>query len=249
MKYFRKVWDAFIGTFKDIRIPFVIVIAYEILFFLAVTGIFFLFQEALMRVAQNFASVNPYSVSPENVSVMKSFFAQSIAVTVGLLFVIFVVYTIIQGLAWLQILERKHTLRYFTRFFLLHLAWLIPWLVIMWFFIVGLKGTFATVGLTILGILFTYLTFIMQHSFVRDPHLGIRKALGAAFSIGIGRIYLFIIPLLLAAVVFIIWSQVWRLVPQIENLGFGLIILASLVFAPFLAWFKFYIDKLLAAFA
>ena len=250
MKYFKTIWKVFIDSFK-LKLPYVFVLAYEILFVLTVTALTFPLPRLLGAIGEKFTVVAPSraALTPGAVDELKGFIFQSVSVFVGFMLAVLLAYLIFQSLAWLQITGGKHSKRFFWKFLLANFIWLLPWLFVMWFFVTGLSGKHAAYGLIFLAILFVYQTFIMQNSFVRDPHLGIRKALGAAFSIGIGRIYLFIIPLLLAAVVFVIWSQVWRLVPQIENLGFGLIILASLVFAPFLAWFKFYIDKLLAAIA
>ena len=228
--------------------PFAIVLAYEIIFFLVVAGFLMLFRQVLINIATKFGGANPYAVSPEAVSAIKSFFYQSIAATLGLLLLIFIAYIILQGFAWLQVVGGKHSIRYFGRFVLVNLAWFIPWLVVMWFFIVGLQGSFAATGLIVLAILFTHLTFIMQHAFASDKSYPIKKSMGKAFSIGIGKIHLFIIPYLLATIVFFIWSQIWRLIPQ-TNFNFALIVLATTVFAPFLAWFKFYLHRLLTSFA
>lgn len=248
MQYLHKIWKSFIDSFKYLRISYLIVIAYEILFFLAVVGIFILFQNILINIAANFSQINPYALSAENVSAMRAFFVQSIAATIGMLLLAFIAYVILQGFAWLQIVGGKHTWRYFWRFIVLNFAWLIPWVVLMWFFVTGLKGVHATVGLLVLAIFFVHLTFIMQHSFAKDPNLGIKSSIGKAFSIGIGKIHWFIIPYVLGFVVFMIWGQIWRLIPQ-TNPAFGLIILSLVIFAPFLAWFKFYLHRLLTSFA
>ena len=49
-----------------------------------------------------------------------------------------------------------------------------------------------------------------------------------------------------ATVLFIVWSQLWRLIPQVTTMGFAGVLLLCVIFAPFTAWLKFYMHRLYA---
>jgi hypothetical protein len=240
--HLAKTWKAFRDSFK-LGMPFLFSLASEILFFLALSGIAILSAKWLVSIGSSFTGFNPYDISDKTAAFASSFITQSLLAIGITLLLVFIVYTICQALSWNAIFSRKLSFRFIRRFFLLNVAWLIPWVIVAWFFVVGLQGKFAAFGLVFLAIMFTHLTFLLQHAFLMDH--GIKQSMGIAFSVGIGSIHKFIVPYIFAAAVYFLWSLVWYAVPKSNNLGFSLVVLSCVIFAPYLAWFKFYLHKLL----
>ncbi|HSU72444.1 MAG TPA: hypothetical protein VLJ21_01185 [Candidatus Binatia bacterium] len=240
--YFKRIGTAFITTFRELRMPFVMTLAYEILFVLVVTLIAVGGRHFLGVVGTQFSA--PTYVTESTAAAVQSFFLQSMGVMLATLAAIIVAYIILQGFAWLAVVGKKPSGRFFVKFFLLNAGWLFVWAVVGWFFIVGLKSQFATVGLITLALLFLHLTALLQHASVSQG-LSVKQSIAYAFSTGIGKLHRFIVPYLLAVVLFLLWSQVWRIVPAQSISGFSFVVLACVIFAPFLAWYKFYLHKLL----
>jgi hypothetical protein len=247
MPYWKSVGKVFLDAFRlDIR--FVFVLVYDILFFLLLAGVGVLGGKALGSIASGFTGINTSIITAETAAAVKSFFVTSIAAILGFLALVFIIYAVLQALAWATIIQRRPTIKYLVQFFLLNFGWLIGWTAVGWFFTAGLQGGYVTAGVIVLAILFTHLTFVMQHAFVFE-NKGIKASMGRAFSLGLGGIHRFIVPYLLAAAVFFIWAQLWRLVPVQTPSGFAFAALACIIFAPFLAWLKFYLHALLQSFA
>lgn len=236
-------WKAFLATFRDLNLSFAFVLAYEILFFLSVTGFALIARHLLGNIGVAFAGVDVRYVTESTAAAVQSFFVQSISVFVGLMAAIFIAYVLFQGLAWFTVMHKKPTVKSIGKFYLANLGWCFGWGILMWFVIAGLRSGFAATAIIVLMCLSLHLTALMQHGFISG--MGVRHAMGFAFSTGIGKIHTFIIPYVLAVLLFLIWSQVWRLIPLTQATGFAYVALVCLIFAPFLAWYKFYLHRLL----
>ncbi len=252
--YFKKIWHAFKESFK-FKLSFVFVVLYEVLFFLIVMGFIYLFIDVLYRIAlsmQNFSALQAEELSV----VMQSFLTKSIVTTVGFFLLICAAYAIIQSLAWAQVVDKKLSVKFVARFFGAQLLWALPWALLYWFFIVGLTQSFAIYGIVILSLIFVYLTFLFQHSLM---HKGIKESMGAAFSVGFGKMHLLFLPMFIALATAFIWMKVIEVITNIlaftgvqaalsltNATAFTAIVLSCIVLAPLLAWFKFYMHKVLA---
>ncbi|MBI4145095.1 hypothetical protein HY493_02710 [Candidatus Woesearchaeota archaeon] len=243
MKYLASVWKVFIGTFK-LKMSFMLVLAYEVLFFLAVAGFSMLLKKWLISIGTKYSSISAFLVTPENAAMVKGFFFDSIVAGLGFVVLCYVAYVILQAFSWRAVVGETPSTKFILRFAGLNVIWLVPWLLIAWFFIAGLKGNYAAGGLTALVILFTHLTLIMQHASAHD-NKRVKESVVTAFTVGFGRLHKFIVPYLFATILFIVWSQLWRLIPQVTTMGFAAVLLLCAIFAPFTAWLKFYIHKLL----
>lgn len=243
MNYLAGVWKTFIGTFR-FRMNFLLVLAYEILFFLAVAGFGMLLKRWLISIGTKYSGISAFLVTPENAAMVKGFFFDSIIAGLGFVALCYVAYVILQAFSWRAVVGESPSTKFILRFAGLNIIWLVPWLLIAWFFIAGLKGNYAAGGVAVLVILFTHLTFIMQHTFAHN-NKRVKESIATAFTVGFGKLHKFIVPYLFATVLFILWMQVWRLIPQVTTMGFAGVLLLCVIFAPFTAWLKFYIHRLL----
>ena len=241
--YLKNVWKSFISACKlDLR--FIFVLLYEILFVLVVTGLLWLFLDVVYRLALTAKDLPTAAFTPANVDLLKQFYVNSVIAFIVLFILIVFAYVIFQGLGWGQVLKKPLTPRFVWRFFLANLLWLVPWFLAAWFFIVAFQQTFVVWGMIIVAILFTHLTLLYQHELVAKGAT-IKEAISHAFSNGILGIHRFILPYVLATLVFLLWSQIWRFFNLQTPSIFTAVMLAGIIFAPFLAWLKFYMNRVL----
>lgn|GEM_PF-4445496 len=217
------------------------VLAYEILFVLLTAGLFLALGDVLDFIGDSLVSANPVLIQQQSTEALRAFFVNSILAIIGTLVCVFILYVIFQWFGWKTVVKKPAK---FWKFFLLNLIWLASWLVFDWFIIIGLRGVYAVIGVTILASAFLHLTGILHRTYVAgETQIG--KAISKTFAIGFGKIHKFVLPYALAVIVFVVWSQVWILSPVDSTGGFALISLFCVVFAPFLAWYKFYLNRIL----
>ncbi|MBI4151132.1 hypothetical protein HY492_03330 [Candidatus Woesearchaeota archaeon] len=255
----KKIWRAYKDSYR-FKLSFVFVYLYEVLFFLVVMGILYLFVDSLYRIALTFQQLTVAPASPELAAGMQAFLTQSVISTIGFFLLLCLAYTIIQSLAWAQVVGKKLSITFVLKFLGAHVLWGVPWAVLYWFFIVGLTPKFALYGIVILSILFVYLTFLFQHAFVRGK--GIKESMAAAFSTGFGKLHLLALPMLLALLTGFVWMKVIEVILNLlayigvtaailltHATAFTAVVLACVVLAPFLAWLKFYLDAIITKLA
>jgi hypothetical protein len=240
LSYLKQIKEAFFRSFKR-GFSFLFVFLYEVVFILSTTVLAFFYAGVLGRIGTSFGSIGAYAITPEATAAVKSFLVNSLLATVVFLLLVLLLYTILQALSWQHVLRTKWSWAFLPRFLLLYLGWLTPWAVIFWFFVAGLRGTYAAYGLTILGILFIHLSFLFQQFVAKGD--GFKKSVALTFSIGVGKIHLFLLPYAIGVVIWLLWSQLWRLLPQMSASPFALLAVLCLIFAPLFAWLKFFLSE------
>lgn len=251
MAYFKTLWQQFRDSFRCKNV-FVYVFAYEVLFVLVLAVLSSVFVRALGAIAGLVPNVNLYALDAQVVSQMRAFFVNSLLVALAFLLVLFVAYSLIQMCAWARVLGKNVSGRFLVWCVWANSVWLLPWVLVSWFVIAGMRDQFAVLAFFVLSVLFVHLSWLYQRALL---HHGIKKSVGLAFHVGFGQLGRFVGPYIIALAVLWVWAQAWAFVVfNLEKVGafvaaptsFTLVFLCCVVFAPYFAWLKFYLVKISA---
>jgi hypothetical protein len=182
-----------------------------------------------------------------------SVFLRTYSVSVVLVpLLLLAVYSLFKGMIWNGLEGEGFRLcwRFSKKFFLANLVWFavsIP-VFIFWPGLLVLVATMYNakwLSLTIVfvsALLYIHLLTAMHYSFAGTQSLG--KALTSIFSLGFAKIKHFILPYILAAIVFLIWWQLWRIIGGLTTVSeVKFILFTAIILAPFFAWLRMYIAK------
>lgn len=195
---------------------------------------------------QDFASM---PASEATLSTLYAFIGKSVGVFVVFLVIVLVAYSISRAFIWSSIVGVKFTKRLVLRMLGLNAVWLAGWLVVWLFLLAGLRPSYAAVATFVVPIVFAVATAILHHVFASDKQLRIGSALARTASMCLGKLHRLLVPLLLSALVFLAWSQVWRVIPAVGSSVFRLFLIGIIIIAPFLAWFRNYLSTVVARFS
>ncbi|TKJ17699.1 hypothetical protein CEE44_04165 [Candidatus Woesearchaeota archaeon B3_Woes] len=150
--------------------------------------------------------------------------------------VTFIAMCIFKGLIWFRIANKKFNFNYSKKFILLNLLWFLIWITpaILLFFV--LKKEIIAYLLVIITILLLHFTNLLYISFTKNPKL---SSIKKAFKIGIKKIHLFILPYLIAIIIFLVISQLYWLYNFMP--GNTSTIITVLILIIYLAWFRIYL--------
>lgn len=240
--YVRGESRSFVSSFASWRVivtSFLVDVLY--LFFIAalVRG----FVTVLGSVASSVQDFASMPASEATLSTLYAFIGKSVGVAVVFLLIVLVAYSISRAFIWSVIIGSKFAKRLVLRMLGLNALWLTGWLVVWLFLLAGLRASYASVATVVIPVLFVFSTAILHHVFVLDKSLRVGNALAKAASICVGRLYRFIIPIFVSSVVFLVWSQVWRVIPDVGSPVFRLFLIGVVILAPFLAWFRVYVGR------
>ena len=247
LTYLKATGKTFLHSFK-FKLPFVFVLVYELLFVLGLALLSWVLAQVLGSIATNIGDVNPYQFGAETMTQMQTFLTNSVLAAVLFLFAVFIWYAIVQALCWGHILNKTFSAKAIARFVLMNIVWLIPWTLVSWFVIAGVKGNFAVTAVVVVSVLFVHLSWLYQRAVLSN---GIKKSVSIAFNTGFGDVLTFIIPYLLALIVLWVWAQLWFvIVVLLQSRGilleagsaFTAVFLACVILAAFFAWLKFYFN-------
>src|SRR3989338_1446772 len=248
--YFKESIDLFLLSFKKININLIYPIFYDSLFYLTAGFAFVIWlfilksQSSLLRdtytgiFSIDFSSLSALDLNyiQNSIPIMRNFFLFAILSVVGWVIFITLITSLFKGPIWCKVCREKLTIRFFIKFFLLNSIWLISWLAAAFIIAVGIKEDIALYLITLLVMLFLYLTPFLFIFFAKNKRL---SAIKGAFSFGIRKIHYFILPYLLAVIVFLAVSQLYwlyRLLPDKVEIA-----ITALIFLAFLAWLRAYI--------
>ena len=260
LKYIENATKPLIRSGEDIDKRMFSILAYDILFMLAASGIIlaaltfinwnlesnqdiFSRTNIVMGQLQTNTQADTAALAGEAVDIEKTFrnmfiFAGSSIAAAYLIIVFFI--SLFKGLIWSQILGQKFDRMFFKRFLQLnYVIWGIGLVLAILFLMVANLGS-LTFYLPLGALLFFY--FVLNIYSLFDKKERIWKTLGKGISVSIKKAYLFIVPYLLiaAAVTLLYWiaSTIIRYATAIPYLGAGIIALFSLILV---VWVRFYI--------
>ncbi len=234
------------NSFKNKKIIWVL--AYDLCFIL-IAGIILKISSTIMnwqmsKLGLQGAISGPTmkTFSPEIISqqlgAIKSLAVLFFIITLIVYLILILDYTLFRGWAWTKLLDKKPTKTYMKKFFLLNLIWVTIWTALFLLAVTTINQSYYSYLILIIAILYIHLTTVMHHCFTWQQE--IKKAIGKAFTLGIGHIKYFIIPYIYIIIIYIIATKAVILIPrQSQTIAvFSFVIL-------FMAWYKTYMNSVI----
>jgi hypothetical protein len=254
--------DALAGILKPFSSKFALSWIYDSLFYAVLV---LLFTQLLSLLTKQLIELQPLAqqaaASPELAAQAASLMTQ-LTWTAGISVILLpllalALYSLFKGLIWQMIVKNKAVKfgwKPFWKFFLLNLIWyvvsvpvFVAWLVLIFYIATLFEISWlAWIVLVLSILLWLHLLITMHYSFAHSQKIG--KSLASIFTVGFAKISGFVPIYAIAVVVFLAWSQVWRLVMKISaNPKVQLILFGALIVSPFAAWLRIYIAEGLKA--
>jgi len=242
----------FIKSFKKLDKKFIFVILLDFLFYASLIIAFFLFSKLVMwsigslytlpgklMAMSKMSGLEQLGTSAESASILLNQFKSKIVLSmIAFWFMIVLAFTLFKGAAWSFVTKQKINKKFFKYVFKFNLIWfgVFALLGAILFFVT--KPAVTGIALLVLSIIALYLTPISYALF--NPKKSIKDLFKRLWHVAVERIYLFILPALIAiAVLFglliIISSILVRIVPEFIALPILLIIVV------WQSWSKYYI--------
>ncbi len=245
--YAKKQFDWFVMTFSNSKI-ILVTFLYDAFSWLLIAelGMFYLsraenFVSKLEAGGLKLALTNPALASnaANSLKELATFFIVGIFL---LIIASFIVYNIFRFLSWTAVSNQKFSKKLLAKFFGLNAFIWLFWLVIIVLLAISLKTNPVMITvLTMLLIVAGYFTLLIHSLFIKTHRIG--YSISNGLGIGIGKIHRLIVPFALAITLFVIVSQLFKLIlflaPQFLQafISFLLLIL-------YLAWLRFYSYKI-----
>ncbi len=241
----------FIQSFKDIKKPFLWVMLYDFLFislfglcgFVVSTRISSRLKEV---VSYDFSKLqmDPLNAveAEQMLGLVKGFMIYYIIALLVLGIIFILLWSLFKSLAWSKVADKGFSLRYFNRFTLLSIIFWVVAFVFSVFIFVTIDTGYAVLYALLLGSVFFYLNTILSYTFVSKQRLG--KSFGSIIDVGLRKIHHFILPYIFVMVVGIVLLIIIYFVGKIGVFALGIVVF-SIFFIMFTAWYKFYISKVI----
>ncbi len=240
--YLKTVFTEFLHSFKHWR-TILAVLLYDIIFSFIAFGLFYLTASLLNELGQSVEGFASMPAAESTLSLLQSFIAKSAALVIAFFLVLTSLYAFFRARMWQAILGFKANRKIYFWFWLTTLLWSAIWFVGLYAVMKGLQPSFAALGIAALPLLYVHFTTLLHHYFFTKKHSW--ESAVSALSTGIGRFYWFIVPYILAVIVFFLWSQVWRVLPRPGDMFFASLMLVVVILAPFFAWFRVFMAGLM----
>lgn len=228
------------NSFKNKKIIWVL--AYDLCFILIAGIILKASSKSMTGQLEKLGLTNMGALTPEIISqqlgAIKSLAVLFFIITLIVYLILILDYTLFRGWAWTKLLDKKPTKTYMKKFFLLNLIWVTIWTALFLLAVTTINQSYYSYLILIIAILYIHLTTVMHHCFTWQQE--IKKAIGKAFTLGIGHIKYFIIPYIYIIIIYIIATKAVILIPrQSQTIAvFSFVIL-------FMAWYKTYMNSVI----
>ncbi|MBN1644466.1 hypothetical protein JW851_00300 [Candidatus Woesearchaeota archaeon] len=236
----QRTFTEFLASFKDKNIIWVF--SYDICFLLT-AGILAKAASKLMSTQlARLGLTNVQSLTPEIISQQLGAI-KTLAITFFIIIIIFYLllildYALFRAWIWTKLLNQKPTKAFVKRFFILNLIWATGWVTLFGIGATILTPEYYVYMLGIGTILYIHLTTVLHHSFAWKQE--IKRAIGKAFTTGIGHTGLFFIPYIYIIIIYIILTKAFTLIP--EQIQYPAIFLIIIIF---MAWYRVYMNQVI----
>lgn len=229
-----------IQSFKNKNILFVF--AYD-LCFLLIAGIIAKAASKIMSLQLQKAGITT-APTPEIISqqlgAIKTLAITIFIITIIFYFVTLLAYSLSRAYIWTKIMNTKPTREYIKKFFALNLVWITCWTLLFMLSVTVISSEYYKYMLLAGIILYIHLTTIMHHAYTYKQE--IKRAIGKAFTTGIGKIGYFIIPYIYIIIVYIIATKAFVLIPaQAQYYAMFAVLLL------FMAWYRTYMNSVITS--
>ena len=255
--YFKKTFGDFFRSFTMLKDKFLLSWIYDAVFYaiivLILTQILSLIKNQLLAIlplAMQSASSPDAAIGAA--AAITTFLRTYTVLVVLIPLLVLAVYSLFKGVIWNGVAGEKFGINWKLgrKFFLTNLVWFavsIP-VFIFWPGLLALVSVMynakwlSLIIVFVSALLYIHLLTTAHYSFAKTQNLG--KALGSIFTLGFAKIRMFILPYLLATVVFYVWWQLWRIVGGITTISeVRFILFTAIIFAPFFAWLRLYMAE------
>ena len=251
--FFSTAFNEFNHSFKNIiKFPsFLIVLLYTLLFFGASWILFYIWgklTEQFMTIITNGAPANLMDATQAQLDLLSAnlpkIYVYFITTGIVLALLLVLVWTIFEGLAWLNIMQKKKSFAYFWKFTLLNLIWFLVFgiLTISGMLLWSTNYTYLVIFGAALFVLWIYFTFILYTVFTQDSKSRVFASFGKMFKTVFSKGHIILFHFLLVTIVFVLINIMMYFtiqLPAIPEIIYTL--LSALVILVFAAWMQFYL--------
>lgn len=247
--YFKCLYNDIISSLRDTKKIILVVALYDFLFY-----VFLYLGSKLLTIMTNrqLERIQPMlgemmttittdlAQLENNLAVMKGF--QNFLIIAPIIFLLFVIidWTIFKGIIWVNILKKRFDLKYFKNFLALNLLWFIPWAILLVLVIVLVRQNASAYIVLFLFVLLMHMSGVLCIAFAKENK--IINSIKQAFSIGIGKIHLFLVPYTILIILFVVVSQLgWLFKLFSYNIQ---AILSLILFVLYLAFARVFLSKI-----
>jgi hypothetical protein len=243
----RKQWQRFLASFAFTK-EFALIILYDVVFWALLAVLSLVLAVTMRGQITSLQSIQlgqglAFSQLPAYNGIIEHFFTVAI---VGLLLywlLIVASYSLSRGLIWLTLQKKDIQAGFFARFSLLNLLWCTLWLAAGLFLATKVVQPTSAYAVISLSILYVHLATVLHSQYAKTRAFG--KSLKDAFGIGLGEIIHFVHPYCYISVIYVILSQLQRLVQDAR----GALIVAFIIFLVFMAWYRAYLNAVIRSVA
>lgn len=216
--YGEKQFNLLVSSFK--LNSFISILFFDVLFWfvffissaflsLAINGV----VEKTLKIADPNV-INTLDVAKINLTngLIVKFFSLSAVLLIAFLVIILFAYSASRALIWLSLLKKKFTKKEFFKFVLFNLLWCIFWFIIISLLI--LKRDPSWIPPIAVFVLANYFHLTSTAHFYLAKNESLKNSFSKAFSIGYGRIHLFILPYALLTLIYYIISSLLYFIPS-----------------------------------
>jgi hypothetical protein len=240
-RHAERVLDAFTASLQ--RWPAIITVAFlDALYWLVIFLSGKTLGKALLAIAQGIRGVDTtaqglaaIAAVEANTSAIRGVFGGILGSLLAWLAVSFLAYA---GSRWLMWQSIRSVRSPFPRWLAGNALWWLIWLLPVVLFVIGLQPAYIGIGAGVVFGLYIHLGGPFHRALVTMPA---RKAIGHAFTMGLGRIHRFIVPWAFALLVYTILYQPLRFIPAGRAQAAGFIVLVVL----FLGWHRVFSDNVI----
>jgi len=240
INYFKKSWRLLLKSFKDLDSRALFIFLYDFLFFFIASLSVFIFSKL---VQSNLIKITALPMDkllelpgPELQNILAELKGTLFLLIGGFFIValiIFIAISIFKCLVWFITSNKKCDLEHIFKFTLLNLIWFAMWIIPALILIFTLRKELIPfiVVITLLGLIhFTNILYIL---FVHESHI---RTIKHAFSLGIKKIYLFIIPYIFSLIILIVLNLVYWLYQNIDATKINFVAYFMLISLPILLY-------------
>jgi len=230
-KYFKQFKKFF--SLKNISILFIPAVIADIIFYFLVLVILSFTMNQLNTLQSLFNQLEIEKIQQggmhlldKTTSIISGIKTELLMITIVFIILYALVYTICKGISWSCLLEKKPSLKYFLKFFLLNLIWFALFMLIIVLAALFTIPEIAILIILILTFLIMYLSWILAAIFTLKNQ--IKASIKKTLKTGILKIHYFLIPLLIILIIMILANIIIK--PYIHHFIYMAIIITFITY-------------------
>jgi len=247
--YLKESGSNFANTFRRLDRTIFLVVVYDIVFFLSLAAVYRKYSSLMIKAAGPILEISiddmtfvTKQAAQSYLSTLHMFYVRMALYAVLFFLIMVAIYALTNMLIWSAITStdiRKQKPGFFIRYSILNLVWCAVWallyVLVVWSVRTGVVGYW----LVAMALLYGHITSLVYISFFRRKKAG--SAVKSAFSAGFARLQHFIVPYILAALVFVLLNIIVMpfqraYITQVTTVNF-------IIFLFYFAWLRIYIHS------